>query len=61
MEIIIVMGVLFIFFTVVYIVLAIYAPEWVGITGKKAHEINQSHHSEEASDNKPDPSEAKHD
>ena len=48
MEIIVAMGFLFIFFTVVYVILAIYAPEWVGITGKKAHEINKSHHTEES-------------
>lgn len=53
MEIIIIMGFLFIFFTVVYVVLAIYAPEWVGITGNKAHEINRSHHTDQKTQEEP--------
>jgi hypothetical protein len=53
MEIIIIMGFLFIFFTVVYVVLAIYAPEWVGITGHKAHEINRSHHTDQKNEEEP--------
>lgn len=36
----------FAFCTMVFIVFAIYLPEWVGITGKKALEIQKHQHNE---------------
>ena len=39
MEIVLAMGIFFIFVTVIFIAVAIFLPEWVGITGKKAKEI----------------------
>lgn len=39
MEIAIAMGVFFVLFTMAYIAMALFLPEWVGITGKKAKEV----------------------
>ncbi len=39
MEIAIAMSLFFVFVTVTFIAIAIFLPEWVGITGKKAKEI----------------------
>jgi hypothetical protein len=44
-----IMGGFFVFVTLLFIVVAIFLPEWVGITGKKAKEImkeqqGDSHH-----------------
>lgn len=36
----------FILVTAIFIVIGVFFPEWVGITGKKAHEIQQ-HQQEE--------------
>lgn len=41
--------VFFIFITVVFLVIALAFPEWVGITGKKALDI-QKHQSSDSSD-----------
>lgn len=38
----------FILVTLVFIIIGVFFPEWVGITGKKAHEI-QKHQQEEIS------------
>jgi uncharacterized membrane protein (DUF485 family) len=46
MELIWVMGLFFIFITFVFFVLAFFFPEWLGITGKKAHEVMASHQEE---------------
>lgn len=46
MELIWVMGLFFIFITFVFLVLAFFFPEWLGITGKKAHEVMASHQEE---------------
>ena len=52
MEIIWILIGFFALFTMLFIVIAIYFPEWVGITGKKALEIQKHQHTEE---NKPEP------
>lgn len=39
MEVAWILGGVFIFSTLVYVALAFFVPEWVGITGKKAREI----------------------
>lgn len=41
------------FFFVAYAVIAILWPEWVGITGKKAKEIEAEHRDEKPSDPAP--------
>lgn len=46
MELIWVMLAFFTFITILFIVLAFSFPEWFGITGKKAHDI-QKHQEEE--------------
>lgn len=46
MEIIWALLVFFAFVTIVFIAIAFYFPEWVGITGKKAHEIQQHQQSD---------------
>lgn len=33
------LGILFVFVTIIFIAIAFFLPEWVGITGKKAQEI----------------------
>lgn len=46
MEILWIMGFFFILCTMLFLAIAFFFPEWVGITGKKAHEINKSHQEE---------------
>jgi uncharacterized membrane protein (DUF485 family) len=46
MELIWIMGLFFIFITFVFIVLAFFFPEWLGITGSKAKEVIESHQQE---------------
>jgi hypothetical protein len=46
MDLIWVMFGFFTFITIVFVVFAFAFPEWIGITGKKAHEI-QRHQTEE--------------
>jgi hypothetical protein len=43
MEIAWVMGIFFTFVTIIFIAVAIFLPEWVGITGKKAQAIIKEH------------------
>jgi len=43
----------FIFVTLVFIIIAVFLPEWVGITGKKALEIEKHQHTEESEKSKP--------
>lgn len=43
MEIGLVMGLFFLLCTVIFVFIAIFLPEWIGITGKKAHEIMKEH------------------
>jgi hypothetical protein len=43
MEIALVMGLFFLVCTVIFVFIAIFLPEWVGITGKKAHEVMREH------------------
>ncbi len=47
MDLIWVMFGFFVFITIVFVTLGIFFPEWMGITGKKAKEI-QDHHSADA-------------
>lgn len=46
MEIIWILIGFFALFTMVFIVVAIFLPEWVGITGKKALEIQKHQHND---------------
>lgn len=39
MELAAAMGIFFIFITMLFVALAVFYPEWFGITGKKAHEV----------------------
>ncbi len=43
MEMIVVLGMFFIFITILFITIAFYFPEWLGITGAKAKEVIESH------------------
>jgi len=43
----------FVFVTFIFMVIAVFFPEWVGITGKKALEIQKEHAGTEA--NPPEP------
>lgn len=43
MEIGLVMGLFFLICTVIFVFIAIFLPEWVGITGKKAREVMSEH------------------
>ena len=52
MEILWIMGGFFIFITMIFVVFAIFLPEWVGITGNKAKEI-MSHQQGESPKNEP--------
>lgn len=53
MEIVLAMGIFFVFVTVIFIAVAVFLPEWVGITGKKAKEIMKEQHGDPlASENK---------
>lgn len=47
MEIIWILIGFFALFTMIFIVIAIFFPEWVGITGKKALEIQKHQHSDD--------------
>ncbi|MGZ3768129.1 MAG: hypothetical protein ACXVCP_10750 [Bdellovibrio sp.] len=51
MELIISMGIFFIIITMVFVAVAVFLPEWMGITGKKAQKIieEQQDDSERAS------------
>jgi len=52
MELIWVMFGFFTFITIVFIIIAFVFPEWVGITGKKAHEI-QKHQQDDSNSQSP--------
>lgn len=49
MEIALIMGLFFLLCTVIFVFIAIFLPEWVGITGKKAREVME----EQQGENKP--------
>ena len=49
MEIVLIMGLFFLLCTVIFVFIAIFLPEWVGITGKKAREVME----EQQGENKP--------
>ena len=46
MEIGWIMGIFFVFVTIIFIGVAIFLPEWVGITGKQARAILEEHKEE---------------
>lgn len=48
MEIFWIMGAFFLFVTFIYVVISLMFPEWVGITGKKALEIQKEQQSTES-------------
>ncbi|MGZ3774868.1 MAG: hypothetical protein ACXVCY_15775 [Pseudobdellovibrionaceae bacterium] len=39
MDLVITMGIFFIIVTMIFVAVAVFLPEWLGITGKKAHQI----------------------
>ena len=41
----------FIFITLLYVVIALFLPEWVGITGKKARDIMKEQQGEQPPEN----------
>ncbi len=43
MEMIVALGMFFIFVTIVFITIAFFFPEWLGITGAKAKKVIESH------------------
>lgn len=43
MGLILTMGIFFIICTVVFVAIAVYFPEWLGITGTKAREVMAEH------------------
>lgn len=47
MEIFWIMGAFFVFITFLYVVISLMFPEWVGITGKKALQIQKEQQQEE--------------
>ncbi|MFZ3229369.1 MAG: hypothetical protein WA160_04125 [Pseudobdellovibrio sp.] len=47
MDLIWIMFGFFILVTIVFVVFAILFPEWIGITGKKAHEIQKHQHEDD--------------
>lgn len=51
MDIALVMGLFFLVCTVIFVFIAIFLPEWVGITGKKAHEVMKEHQEQEQDPN----------
>ena len=53
MEIIVVLGIFFILVTVIFIAVALFLPEWLGITGAKAKEVIKSHAGDESSEKSP--------
>ncbi|MES3038394.1 MAG: hypothetical protein V4736_10855 [Bdellovibrionota bacterium] len=44
MNVLVVLAIIFVLVTAAFLVLAFFLPEWVGIQGKKAREIQRSHH-----------------
>jgi lipopolysaccharide export LptBFGC system permease protein LptF len=53
MEIILVLGVIFIFMFILYVAVSFFLPEWVGITGNKAKDVMEH---QQGSDDPPPPS-----
>lgn len=49
MEIALILGALFIFCTMAFLAVAFFLPEWVGIQGKKAQEIEEAHRGDHSS------------
>lgn len=53
MDLIWVMFTFFIVVTMIFVIIGLFFPEWIGITGKKAHEI-QRHQQQEVEANNED-------
>lgn len=53
MEFAFVMIGFFVFVTLVFVAVAVFFPEWVGITGKRAKEIQEHQRSDSSSEPKP--------
>ena len=53
MDLIWIMFSFFVVVTAIFVVIGIFFPEWVGITGKKAHEIQRHQQQENISENDP--------
>jgi len=52
MEVIVGLGIFFILITAAFIAVAVFLPEWLGITGRKAKEVMESHQSESPAEDK---------
>lgn len=57
MGIVLAMGVFFIIVTMIFVAIAVFLPEWLGITGKKARQImkDQEDSSKEKDETKKEP------
>ena len=53
MEIALAMGVFFLICILVFVFIALFLPEWIGITGKKAKDVMKEHHESEESKEPP--------
>tara|TARA_B110001454_G_scaffold219202_1_gene251943 strand:+ start:21024 stop:21191 length:168 start_codon:yes stop_codon:yes gene_type:complete len=53
MEVIVGLGIFFIIITAIFVAVAVFLPEWLGITGKKAKEVIESHQTPEESTQDP--------
>lgn len=48
MELVWILAIVFVFVTLLFIVLAVFLPEWVGIQGKKAQSVQALHQEDSA-------------
>lgn len=48
MDVVVVLGIFFIIITAIFIAVAFFLPEWLGITGQKAKEVIKSHQSQDS-------------
>ncbi|MNK15841.1 hypothetical protein D3C87_339920 [compost metagenome] len=51
MEVVIAMGIFFIVVTMIFVAIAVFLPEWLGITGKKARQIMKDQEESAKDDN----------
>ncbi|WP_413587157.1 hypothetical protein [Bdellovibrio sp. HCB274] len=61
MNLFIAMSIFFVIITMIFVAIAVFLPEWMGITGKKAKQIiedQQATHPEEDSNTKSSPAES---
>jgi len=59
MDVIVGLGIFFIIITAIFIAVAFFLPEWLGITGQKAKEVIESHKSETSNGTETPSSDAK--